>query len=453
MNNINQIAANAVALAKFKIDPLEYVSNDQLGIARKVITNVGIGNMLSTTSHLWLWKSTGVWRSITDRELKQIVQRVMDALKLKITRGAVDAVSDVLKTEVFFPEHAWNRYKDGINFLNGMLLWHNGSFVLYGHSREYYYNTQLPVIYDPNAQCPIFWKSLLAMFENDQDCWEKATALLEMIGYTLFSHTRFERFVILVGRGANGKSVILEVIRLLVGAENVAAVQPSQFSNKFQRAHLHGKLANIVTEVAEGAEIADAELKAIVSGESMTAEHKHQTPFDFSPFCTVWLGTNHMPHTRDFSDALFRRALVIPFNRVFKLGVDADPLLKEKLASELSGIANSALRAYAEVLKRGSFTEPLSCKVSKLEWRMQADQAAQFVEEMCVMDVNATIESGELYRLYVLWASNVGISRKLGRNAFTSRLKNIGALPTKGTNGQRLISGIRLANSHGGVHS
>ena len=41
-----------------------------------------------------------------------------------------------------------------------------------------------------------------------------------------------------------------------------------------------------IAEIAEGAEIADAQLKAIVSGELTTAEHKHRAPFDFHPFAT-----------------------------------------------------------------------------------------------------------------------------------------------------------------------
>jgi phage/plasmid-associated DNA primase len=131
--------------------------------------------------------------------------------------------------------------------------------------------------------------------------------------------------------------VLLSVLAALLGQHNVAAVQPSQFDNRFQRAHLHGKLANIVTEIAEGAELADAALKAIVSGELTTAEHKHKPPFDFQPFATCWFGTNHMPHSRDFSDALFRRAIVLTFNRKF-YGTDRDEGLKEKLFAELPGI-------------------------------------------------------------------------------------------------------------------
>ena len=45
--------------------------------------------------------------------------------------------------------------------------------------------------------------------------------------------------------------MLLKVLTALLGYRNVSAVCPSQFDNRFQRAHLHGKLANIISELAE----------------------------------------------------------------------------------------------------------------------------------------------------------------------------------------------------------
>lgn len=282
------------------------------------------------------------------------------------------------------------------------------------------------------------------IFAGDSDGEDKAQLILEMIGYSLVSHASFERFILLIGSGANGKSVIMEVIRVLLGRDNVAAVQPTQFDNKFQRAHLHSKLANLVTEIPEGGQIADAELKAITSGELTTAEHKNKDPFDFCPFATCWFGTNHMPHTRDFSNALFRRALVVPFNNTFKEGVNADPHLKDTLSSELQGILNMALDAFGGVLKRGGFTEPQSCLDAKEEWRKEADQVVQFVEEHCVMGEGFEVASGALYADYRVWTDDVGITRKLNQKNFSNRLVRLGCKLHKGTGGKRMIKGIRL---------
>jgi len=420
------------------------VNEDHLTSARKVINGIGFNNILSTDAHVWLWRKLGIWQSIPDRELKQIVQDDLEKHSEDVMRSLVDGVTDVLKTDIFRPEHTWNWSQDSINVLNGELHRNGEDWELQPHCREHYLTTQIPVTFDPDAKCLRFSKFLDEIFVNDPDGGAKARALLEMIGYSLTCDTRFERFVILIGIGANGKSVLMEVLRLLAGSKNVAAVQPCQFDNKFQRAHLHLKLVNLVTEIAEGAEIADAELKAIVSGELITAEHKHKPPFDFRPYATCWFGTNHMPHTRDFSDALFRRALIVPFNRTFKVGVDADPDLKEKLAEELPGILNLALQAYGEALKRGSFTDPESCLRAKEEWRIEADQAAQFICDRCELVPDARVISSDLYYAYKNWADEAGITRRLNRKNFTSRLLRLGAQLCKGKRGIRMIAGILL---------
>lgn len=417
---------------------------DDLAMAREVIDSIGRENLLSTVAHVWQWYDSGVWRSIDDRRVKQLVQHSLEQQGHLVMRSLIDGVTDVLKTEIFAQEHEWNPQSDAISFLNGELHWTGDAWKLKGHCRENYRTTQIPHKYDAGAVCPRFENFLDEIFVNDIDKKEKRILVLELIGYTLLSHARLEVFVLLIGGGANGKSVLLDVIRMLVGTASVAAVQPSQFSNRFQRAHLHGKLANLVTEIAEGAEIADAELKAIVSGELTTAEHKNKNPFDFRPFCTCWFGTNHMPHTRDFSDALFRRAKVITFNRTFKYGADADPHLKDKLAEEMSGIINLSLQAFGEVLKRGAFIEPKSCADAKREWRIEADQAAQYVGDMCILEADAETQSSVLYYDYKKWADDAGVNRKLNRKNFTSRVVRLGANTCKGTGGKRMIGGIRL---------
>jgi putative DNA primase/helicase len=337
---------------------------DHLTLARSVIDSVGAENVIGTQSHVWGYQETGVWRPLEPRGEKQMVQGHLDVAHRdqSITKHLVDSVTDTLRNEVYRAKHEWNvGPADGVAVKNGELILRNGKWGLEPHCRDYYRTVLVPVEFDERAACPRFARFLQDIFAKDSDREDKAKAILEMIGYTLMSHAAMERFALLVGNGANGKSVLLAVIEALCGSGNVTGVQPSKFENTFQRAHLHLKLANIVTEIKQGEVIADAALKSIVSGEPTTVEHKFRDPFEFRPYATCWFGTNHLPHTRDFSDALFRRALVVPFNRRFTPGIDADPRLKHKLIAELPGIMNLALNAYARVIERGAFTEPQSC--------------------------------------------------------------------------------------------
>jgi putative DNA primase/helicase len=152
---------------------------------------------------------------------------------------------------------------------------------------------------------------------------------MEMVGYSLLTSCRFEKFILLIGVGGNGKTKVLETVEALVGKPMVCAVQPSQLDNKVQRAHL---------------------------------------------------ATNHMPHSRDFSDTMFRRAIVLTFNNKFE-GVNKDPNLIEKLKAELPGILTLALGAIRGVIQKGDFTDVASSNVAKREWQLNCDQAAQYFEE------------------------------------------------------------------------
>jgi putative DNA primase/helicase len=311
------------------------------------------------------------------------------------------------------------------------------------HCREHYRTTQIPVAYDPQAVSPEFQTFLDQVFRDDLDRLDKITSILELMGYSLMSHARHERFVMLIGPGANGKSVLLAVLEALLGAKNVAGVQPANFDNRFQRAHLHQKLANIVTELKQGEVIADAELKAITSGEPATVEHKHKDPFVMRPFSTCWFATNHMPHTRDFSEALFRRATIVTFNRTFTPS-EQNRTLKDHLISELPGILNMCLEAYSLALAR-SFTQPESSDAAKKEWRLEVDQVAQFVEDCCEAQGEGRAKVGDVYTAYNFWASENGISKTMAQKGFRDRLTRLG-FGSDRDRASRYVTGLTLTN-------
>lgn len=418
---------------------------DHLALARSAIAQIGEQDIISTQPFVWRWHGTGVWKKAEERAVRSWVQSSLDGTE-EVTKGLVDSVTDLLKTEIFKAEHEFDiGPANCVNALNGEITLEAGQWTLRPHNREHYRTTQIPVRYDPAAAAPRFTQFLHEVFPGP-DGEQSITAVLEMMGYSLMAHCHHERFIILVGNGANGKSVLLRLLEALAGYENVSGVQPSQFANKFQRAHLHGKLVNIVTEIEQGEVIDDAALKGIVSGEPSTVEHKFKDPFQMRPFATCWFGTNHMPHTRDFSDALFRRALILKFDSTFKpeLG-NCDPLLSEKLEAELPGVLNMALNAYLNAIQHG-FTMPDSSKQARDEWRLEADQAAQFIEDVCTVDPASEVAGQALYDEYTFWARDNGITRTLTMKSFRDRMTRLG-FGTRRSSSTRYVTGLRVTNS------
>ena len=419
-------------------------NSDHLSIAQSLCNELGQNNYLvdGKSPIVWFWDDSGYWNSLNEHSIESKVQAMLPNHLDAVNNSDVTSITKVLKRELLRPDHKWNQGGDDvINTVGGELHLKNGKWVQLPHNKKSYRQSILKLDYDPAAKAPRFKKFLKEVFAKDADAEEKIQCLLEMIGYSFVTHCRYEAFIILVGRGSNGKSVLLDVLNHMLG-DFVAAVQPKEFANKFQRANLHRKLANIVSELPQGGTIPDDMLKSMVSGERITVEHKNQDPFDYHPYATMWFGTNHMPHTRDDSNGIFRRARVLPFNVTFE-GKLKDTRLKEKLIKESPGILNLALQAYATAVSNGEISDPTSSVESKCRWKLETDQVAQFIDECIVKDESQRLPRKQVYDFYQLWANGSGIRHAFSSKRFYERLRNMGFVDRK-TNGNWIIEGLKL---------
>ena len=421
----------------------DFAMEDELDIAEGLDTGE---NLVFSLQRFWRFEEReGVWIELPDEAVKRALQIVCRENNLPVKDSRIRGAFGAAKAR-FFRQVEFDRTdRRSIPASNGILRYERGQWTLHPYRREDYRRVRLPVAYDPQAKCPRFERFLEEVFSGTPDIKERVLLVLEFLGLSLTTSTEFEKALMLVGSGGNGKSVLVRVLEAMVGARNRSAVQLKQLENRFQRAHLDGKIVNIMTELSEGAEIPDAEIKAIISGEPITAEHKLRPPFEFFPIAKLWLLTNHLPNTRDLSDGLFRRFSIVTFPNRFDDKPTRDTSLSEKLAAESSGILNYCIRALSDVYERGSLTEPKSSRDAVDAWRRDTDQVAVFVDEEMILESGASITSKEAYGTYQEWAREAGIKRVLGRKGFTQRLANMGVVADKGTGGTRLLYGIRRA--------
>ncbi|HVB56840.1 MAG TPA: phage/plasmid primase, P4 family [Candidatus Acidoferrales bacterium] len=304
-----------------------------------------------------------------------------------------------------------------INLINGRLNWTNGS--LEPHSPSIFEVSQLPVAYDPAAVCRHFDHYLNTTLEP-----EIVHLVEELIGYCLIPDNRFEKAVLMVGGGENGKSVLLDTIAALLGNENVSTVALQDLAeNRFRTAELHGKLANIFADLDDRALKSTSIFKTLVTGDSVSAERKFGQPFSFRPYARLIFSTNSLPPSRDRTHAFYRRLIVIPFNHTF-LGKTADRDLRDKLRGELSGILNLALTGLRRLFTQGGFSEPQAVREAVQEYQQDNDTVASFVTEAVMSDRNGTIEKKILISRYRSWCEAQGL-RPVGQKHFKASLKRI----------------------------
>lgn len=243
----------------------------------------------------------------------------------------------------------------------------------------------------------------------------------------------------------------------LIGEGLYSAIQPNQFDNKFQLAHLNGKLANIITEINSGGSIPDGKLKKLTSGEPLTVENKFKNPFEMQPFATLIFATNELPKTKDFTNGVTRRAVVIHFNRVFT-GAEQDAELSNKLLTELPGILNLSLQAIAQVIKRSRnkpadapadwspFTLPKSVREAGAMWKIDQNPVAQFIQDACVLEPESRTPMVELWQAYKVWELESGLPVRQRLKRTDAAKQFIALAGGQTTKSGRVVSvcGIRL---------
>lgn len=315
-------------------------------------------------------------------------------------------------------KEAINVDDDLINVKNGLLNWRTGE--LYPHDPRRLSTIQIPVYYDPDAKCERINQFFREVLPEDA-----IPTIEELFGYLMRPTTEFEKAFMFTGTGANGKSTMINLITAFIGQDNISNVALQDLeNNRFKLAQLYGKLANIFADLSPKALESSAVFKAVVSGDSLSAEFKGVDSFDFRPFARLIFSANEIPASRDVGEAFFRRWIIIPFPNRFEHGKNANKNLIHELTTEkeLSGLLNLAIEGLRRLEAQGCFTENETTRQALETYKKETDNVASFIDEMCFVDDNAEVYTTELYEAYRYWCERCGY-KALSKKRFHAQLK------------------------------
>lgn len=198
-----------------------------------------------------------------------------------------------------------------INLFNGTLKIDSEGCTLEPFSADDFMRYQLSVAYDENAQTNLFQQFLNRVLPEK----ESQDFLAEYIGYALTNNLKLEQCLLLIGSGANGKSVVFDIVNALLGNENITHYTLSQLCNEngYYRSMISGKLLNYSSEL--GTNLSDVDMiKKLISGEPVDARNPYGRPFTVRKYCKFMFNTNSLPTSVEISDAYFRRMNFMQFD-------------------------------------------------------------------------------------------------------------------------------------------
>jgi putative DNA primase/helicase len=328
-------------------------------------------------------------------DLQYIRNKALQMLDVEGNSSKASDVSTMIRDLSVLPAgRKLNNHEDLICLESGMFNLRTGTLL--PHSKEYYATYMLPIKFDPKnvPDCPT-WKRCLEQWMSDP------AAILEsqkFAGYCLTRETRYEKMLILYGPGGDGKSKWMNTIKALVGEDNVSHIPMGRLEDQFYMSRLVDKLVNMSTEI-ESKAMQSMEMKAIVSGDSVCASFKNQTPFDFTPFCKLIYSTNKLPKMLDNSDGFFRKIMIIKFEGQFVKKGEADLFLQEKLLEELPGIFAWALMGLVKLRDQG-FTAASSMNETLAMYKMINNNVLYYIDRHIEADGSAKVIKSTLYDDY-----------------------------------------------------
>ena len=345
--------------------------------------------------YLWFEKH---WRRMNDDEMRRIIteslqrhndSRIANEKLIPITKRLIGDVLLCLSGRTGLPElRELNSWPDGrekilhtFAFKNGLLCLDSRGKdkpTLLPHTPKYFNSACLPYDYEPEAKCPL-WESFLDDVMLKQQ--DYVNLLQEWCGYLFRPDLREQKFLLCVGQGANGKGVFTEVVEALVGKENCSEISLSRFNSPFSLYPMLGRVLNATNESSHIIENeAENVLKSLVAGDRFTFERKFKEPVFAVPTAKIMISTNALPRFNDKTSGLWRRVLLVPFDKVIPEEHQLKNLADE-LKKESSGIFNWSLDGLRRLNQNYGFTIPAGSEQLVEEYRRDADPCRAFLQE------------------------------------------------------------------------
>lgn len=360
------------------------------------------------------------WKELSRNTLEHFLGRAADRLGV----NSLEAKHYKFKGEMY-KQFLTSAHFDPIEPQKGSVLINleNGTFEISKdsqHLREFragdFLTYQLPFSFNEHAKSPTFHRFLDRVLPEK----ELQNIVAEYFGYVFTRGLKMEKALLLFGTGANGKSVLFDILNALIGQENISNYSLSDLLQEHNRAMIAHKLLNYGSEI--NATKARDEFKNLVSTEPIQARLKYANPFIMRDYAKLAFNCNELPRDFDHQNAYFRRLLIVPFRVTIPESQQEKGLAQKIIGNELPGVFNWILEGLRRLLQNEKFTESKIVSETLATYKRESDSVASFIaDNSYIPSVDRKVLLKDLYMEYRRFCLEEG-SPPLKKTNFKRRL-------------------------------
>ena len=366
--------------------------------------------------------SGGVYLRFGDTYIKEIAQKMLGGIP---STHQVNEVLNYVKRATYHDRDSLNPPSNKVCVNNGIIDIDTNQLEQF--TPDLFFTAKIPVDYDPGAKCPTVEKFLTQVSPGNEK------TLAEMLGYCLLREYPLQHYFILEGGGMNGKTTFTLLLDRFLGMDNISTVAMQDLGDRFRKATLYGKLANISDDLSAKALEDSGPIKELTGNGYTTAENKFSAPFNFRNHAKIVFTCNQIPRVYDDSDANYRRIVIISFPNKFSTEIKEDspatgiyranPRIIKNLtdAKELSGLLNLALNGLRTIRERYTFTSVETMEKRKLRHIELSDPVQFFAMKFIYANPNYAITKHDLYQAYVNYCTTIE-KKPIADNTFSSQV-------------------------------
>lgn len=250
---------------------------------------------------------------------------------------------------------------------------------------------------------------VFAVISNWLDSDVEAESLLRHLATSLSPGWSAVKYVLLLGDGRNGKSLMLKMLHHLFGRDNVSNVTRQSISEQSAVVtELNGKLLNIVYDGrAEYLKDSGSE-KSLVAGEPIPIRRLYESTATIVQTNALFIeGLNREPKTHDKSSALQKRIVRFQFPNVYALDhkFEKSMLSPESLGAFLSLLIDRYVTEDELAVKLAPTTRAIELQLEQMFANSSGLQFLKYLEESDAMGAHGLLGSpvNELVSKFQSW--------------------------------------------------
>ncbi len=333
--------------------------------------------------------------------LKSHIQKLIfrDCIKATTIQGIYNLLVSQTQVQKHFSDLN-NQPSHWVNFQNGyfdVMEWR-----LIEHDTRYLMINQIPFSFHPEQVETVLTGGTQIRRYLDFSIPDKTDQKMfwQYLGYCMTADTRFQKFLMIKGKGGTGKSIAISFIQHIVGNGNYSSMSLQNLNQRFYPTGLFGKLLNACADIPSTAMESVDIIKKAVGEDTLLYEKKGQDPTQFNSYAKLLFSANEMPlNLDDKTNAYYRRLLVLDINRTIP-EEQKDSQLKEKMCKESDYAIHMAMLELKQLYTDNHFAESDHSKECIANLYRSAYSVKAFTDDMLCHKVGEKMKRIDVYKMY-----------------------------------------------------